>query len=75
VAFVAELFDAVEDELEAAFELARVVVARCPELFDHFDEWGNRLARDGLAVVRSWRLASAVAAMSLGSVFSCRAKP
>jgi hypothetical protein len=35
---VAELFDAVEDELETSLELARVVIARCPELFDHFDE-------------------------------------
>jgi hypothetical protein len=34
---VSELFDAVEDELETSFELARVVIARCPKLFDHFD--------------------------------------
>ncbi len=37
-AFVAELFDAVEDELEPSLELAGVVVARRPELLDHFDE-------------------------------------
>lgn len=70
LACVAELFGAAEDELETSFELAPVVVARCPELFDHLDENGNRRASDGSAVVRSCRLASAAAAMSLGSVLS-----
>lgn len=72
---MAELFDAVEDQLEASLELARGVVPRCPELLDHFDEMRNRVARDGSAELRSWRRASAVAAMSLANVASCRAKP
>jgi hypothetical protein len=38
---VTKLFDAVEDEVQATFILLRVVVARCPEFFDHFDEVGE----------------------------------
>jgi hypothetical protein len=41
VVLVSELFDAVEDELETSFELGRVVVAGCAELFDQFDEVGE----------------------------------